>query len=211
MESAGTSHSLSILQVSLPDEVVERGARLLHQQCWLWGIDLRSERGNLLLQCGLQRLDGGRGSGHRTRYGGEFEHGRFAVLWSGGFCFGGAAGTLVFPRLRFAPVLLPEVNALTAVPSFPAPPEATGDAPDGYPARAMLPDALRWLAGYEEGVLATVGLEYRRECEAEWERIEREAGALASAEGVEYTRVPAVAAGTLAEEWRRLAQSLARP
>jgi hypothetical protein len=39
----------------LPRELMNRGRTLLHQQCWLWGQDIRRAEGNLLLEYGFER------------------------------------------------------------------------------------------------------------------------------------------------------------
>lgn len=203
-----------VLRVDWPETAVTHGASLLHQQCWLWGLDLRSPHGNLLLRAGLIRLDappGGDGPrAHRTRYGGPAGDvpGRYVVLWSGGYCYGGPEGAFCFPRMRFGPLLLPTTRSVEDVPSFTSPPAATGDAPEGHPALALGLDALAWLARYEAWAEDTAGPGYRRDCEAEWERIEAEAARLAALEGVAYDRVPAVPAGTLGAAWDALRASV---
>lgn len=198
--------------VPMPAEVIERGALLLHQQCWLWGQDLRSPAGNLLMAAGLHRLDpseAGRG-GHRTRYGAALEGGRYVVVWSGGFAFGGPDGLLCFPRLLFQPRVLPEVPRLADVPHFPAPPVPQDDAPYGHPALVLVAPALDWLARYEALAAGTAGEVYRRACVAEWARIEREAQRLAAAEGVTYEPLPGIPVDGLEAEWRALAARLSR-
>lgn len=196
--------------VPLPAEGVRRGALLLHQQCWLWGQDLRSPAGNLLVAAGLHRLDppeAGRG-GHRTRYGAVLPGGRYVVLWSGGFAFGGDDGLLCFPRLAFQPRLLPRVTHLAQVPHFAAPPVPQADAPIGHPAFVLVTPALDWLADYEAFALAIAGEAYRRACAAEWARVEAEAQRLAAAEGVSYEPLPALPPSGLEDGWRALCEAV---
>ncbi|MCS6839908.1 MAG: hypothetical protein NZ701_03935 [Roseiflexus sp.] len=40
---------------TLPAHLQQRGAELLHLQCWLWGCDIRRPEGNLLLEYGFSR------------------------------------------------------------------------------------------------------------------------------------------------------------
>lgn len=196
----------------VPMPAAARGALLLHQQCWLWGQDLRSPAGNLLVAAGLHRLDppeAGRG-GHRTRYGATLEGGCYVVAWSGGFAFGSEDGLLCFPRLLFQPRLLPDVQRLSAVPHFAAPPLPEGDAPSGHTALALVVPALEWLATYEAVAVRIAGEAYRGACASEWGRIEREAERLAAAEGVTYDPLPGIPLHGLARDWWALAQMLAR-
>ncbi len=196
----------------MPLEVVAHGALLLHQQCWLWGQDLRSPAGNLLMAAGLHRLDppeAGRG-GHRTRYGGALEGDRYVVVWSGGFAFGGLEGLLCFPRLLFQPRVLPEVRRLADIPHFPAPPVPQDDAPEGHSALMLVEPALDWLARYEALVAVTAGEAHRSACAAEWAHIEQEALRLATAEGVTYAPLPGPPIEGLEADWRALAGVFAR-
>jgi len=195
------------LLVRLPADVVEDGARWLHQQCWLWGRDLRSPHGNLLVAHGLHRL-GSReapGGGHRTRYGITTVEGHHVTVWSGGYCLADDSRVLCFPRLRFQPiVLVPGVAAPEEIPVILAPPEVVGTAPAGHLALRLLAPALDWLAGYEAHV-AQVAPGHRAECAAEWDRVEREAMRLAAGEGIEYHPLPGISPHGLESSWRSLA------
>lgn len=205
-ERSETSPMTGLL-VRLPADVVEDGARWLHQQCWLWGRDLSSPQGNLLPTHGLRRL-GPReapSGGHRTRYGMTTVEGHHVVVWSGGYCLGDDSGVLCFPRLRFQPVVLqPGVAVPEDVPVILAPPAASGPASAGHPALRLLTPALDWLAGYEAHV-ARVAPGHRAECAEEWDRVEREAVRLAAGEGIDYHPLPGISPDGLESSWRSLA------
>ncbi|MDO9443846.1 MAG: hypothetical protein Q7K37_00890 [Dehalococcoidia bacterium] len=206
-ETSRTTDLIEGLLVGLPPDVVADGARWLHQQCWLWGRDLRSPQGNLLVSHGLRRLGlrGAPGGGHRTRYGMTTVEGRHAVVWSGGYCLGDDSGVLCFPRLRFQPVVLqPGVAVPEGVPVILSPPEASGPAPAGHLPLRLLAPALDWLAGYEAHV-AQVAPGHRAACAAEWDRVEREAVRLAAGEGIEYYPLPGISPDGLESSWRSLA------
>ena len=190
----------------------QSGARLLHAQCWLWGQDLHSPAGDLLRASGLERREREGAPAHRTYYVDRLEGGRFAVAWSGGLLFGGPAGALLFPRLRFAPILLEDVRApehardldtrLGAGGGAASP--AAHDTP-GLDARVHA--AIAWLASYEERAVALAGPAWRARCAAVWADTEAQARALAAAEGVGYTPLPAIPPEGLAEAWRDLART----
>jgi hypothetical protein len=205
-DSSETPRTTGLL-VRLPADVVEDGARWLHQQCWLWGRDLRSPQGNLLVTHGPRRL-GSRdvpGGGHRTRYGMTTVEGHHVVVWSGGYALGDGSGVLCFPRLRFQPVVLePGIAAPEDIPVVLAPPEASGPAPAGHLALRLVALALDWLAEYEAHV-AQVAPGHRAACAAEWDRVEREAARLAAGEGIEYHPLPPISPDGLESSWRSLA------
>lgn len=206
-ETSCTTDPLEGLVVDLPADLVEDGASWLHQQCGLWGQDLRSPQGNLLVAHGLRRL-GPReapSGGHRTRYGMTTAEEHHVVVWSGGYCLGDDSGVLCLPRLRFQPVVLqPGVAAPEDVPAILAPPRASSAAPAGHPALRLLAPALDWLAGYEAYV-AQVAPGHREACAVEWDRVEREATRLAAGEGIEYRPLPGIPADGLESSWRALA------
>lgn len=158
--------------VCLPGMVRRHGTRLLNQQFWLWGQDIR--RGdNILLRYGFQRtrpqgdVQGGRC--YTTR----IDARRTVVLWGFGIFYGDEAlGGLYLSRFRLDPLLgesgTPPVNvwAPANLPAF-APPV---DDRDWARARLLLDETLRWISAYETWVVAEMGPEYRRRCLASWSR-----------------------------------------
>ncbi|PKN81461.1 MAG: hypothetical protein CVU47_06830 [Chloroflexi bacterium HGW-Chloroflexi-9] len=205
-DSPETSRITGLL-VGLPADVVQDGARWLHQQCWLWGRDLRSPQGNLLVRYGFRRLGPpeAQSGGHRTRYGMTTAEGRHVVVWSGGYALGDDSDVLCFPRLRFQPVVLePGVAAPEDVPVILGPPEASGPAPVEHLVLRLLAPALDWLAGYEAHV-ARVAPGHRAACAVEWDRVEHEAVRLAAGEGIEYHALAGISPDGLASSWRSLA------
>lgn len=212
----------------LPPLLVAEGARLLHQQCWLWGQDLRSPGGNLLAAFGGRRIvlgseraneagnepdnePGGPGAGaHHVAYGFRLPAG-VLVAWSGGVACGDSAGAVLLPRLRFAPIALDggaldggmDLDAAPGLnPLLRLPPAAA--TPEVL---ARLAAACAWIAGYETWVAARRP-GWRDRCIEAWDHIEREAARLARGEGVAYERVAAVPASALGAAWRGLATAI---
>lgn len=159
--------------VCLPGRVDRHGSRLLNQQFWLWGQDIRRED-NVLLRHGFTRArPPGNVQGGRC-YTLRIDARRTVVLWGFGIHFGdGDRGGIYLSRFRLAPLLgksgEPPVDvwAPADLPVFTCP----GDDRDWARARPLLDATLRWIGAYEEWVLAEMGPEYRRTCLASWPRV----------------------------------------
>ncbi|MEX2374948.1 MAG: hypothetical protein WD942_05085 [Dehalococcoidia bacterium] len=178
-------------------------AALLDAQCWLWGQDLRSPNGNLLVQFGLTRgVFPGEGD-HRTYYQGVTAIGCTVVAWSGGVLLGDSEASLFLPRSRFTPLMLPGLWADDA------PPDLRGvmnrshlSAPADHP---HVISALRWLVRYERFVLDHGATGWRAECARRWEQVENDAHRVAAEVGIEYERLAPLPTDGLARAWERLA------
>jgi hypothetical protein len=134
------------------------GLALLHQQCWLWGQDIKRAEGNLLLQHGFQRLrpaPGQSGSSQYTLQLGDTLHVR---LWGFGMYFGRDQG-LFMNRFEFIPRIA-ELSDLWQAQKMTHLPRASD--------LSLLPIALRWIADYEQWVLTTRGSSYRSACFQNW-------------------------------------------
>jgi hypothetical protein len=165
----------------LSNAIRKRGSALLHQQCWLWGQDIKRTEGNLLLAHGFERIrppDGVAGSSQYTlAVAGDFS----VRLWGFGIYFG--AGTGIFlNRFEFIPREarrsdLWQAREMTALPR----------------ARdfSLLAQTLRWIGAYEAWVLRTLGPEHRKTCLIGWP------GA-------------ATSPGSIAEAWNELAAQIER-
>lgn len=154
-------------------EARRRGRVLLHQQCWLWGQDIRRPEGNALLEYGFERRRPPEGEQGSNAYILRPTPDRCAVLWGFGFYWRDArvpcgCGGIFLPRFTFTPKL-----ARAAGPPLATwlPGQLSDCRPPGTPrqwdrARRLLIPALRWVASYERWILERRGLVYRRECTA---------------------------------------------
>lgn len=155
-----------------PERLVSRGTKLLTQQCWYWGCDVRRPEGNLLLEYGFTRTRPPEGVEGSTSYVFELTPGTQLILWSFGVFFGRAgAGGLFLNRFRFEPLLMDQTTLLPEIWRSEQHP-ALSRAADTDRARlsALLSDLLRRVIAYEHTVLAVQGLAYREVCLAQWSR-----------------------------------------
>jgi hypothetical protein len=89
-----------------PERLVSRGTKLLSQQLWYWGCDVRRPEGNLLLDHGFARTRPSEGVQGSTIYALEPTPGAQVILWGFGVFFGrGELGGLFLNRFRFEPLL----------------------------------------------------------------------------------------------------------
>lgn len=147
----------------LPGALRQRGCALLHQQCWLWGQDIKRGEGNLLLRRGFTRLRPPEGTHGSSQYSLSLEDGTQIRLWGFGLFFGGEAGIFV-NRFDFTPRKARLAQCWQGIEEMTDLPRACLD--------DSLPTALRWIGGYEAWVLASLGVAHRRACLASWpERI----------------------------------------
>lgn len=172
MKSRATRKPVAETTWRFPERLVSRGTRLLTQQCWYWGCDVRRPEGNLLLALGFERTRPPEGVEGSTMYLLEPAPGAQVILWSFGVFFGcEGAGGLFLNRFRFEPLLLEQAALLPAIWQIEQLPTMSraGDA-DRARLNALLGDLLRWVVEYEHAVLAVQGLAYREACLAQWSR-----------------------------------------
>lgn len=155
-----------------PERLVSRGTKLLTQQCWYWGCDVRRPEGNLALELGFARTRPPEGVEGSTMYALEPVPGAQVVLWSFGVFFGRTSvGGVFLDRFRFAPLLTAQATlppAIWRTEQLPALSPAA--ASDRTRLSVLLGDLLRWVVAYEHTVLAVQGLAYREGCLAQWSR-----------------------------------------
>jgi hypothetical protein len=155
-----------------PERLVSQGTRLLTQQCWYWGCDVRRPEGNLLLEHGFARTRPPAGAEGSTMYTCAPTPGAQVILWSFGVFYGReGAGGLFLNRFRFEPLLTDRAMLPPAIWQMEQLP-ALGRAADADRTRlaALLGDLLRWVIVYERRVIDTQGLIYREACLAQWSR-----------------------------------------
>lgn len=143
----------------LPSTVRQRGCALLHQQCWLWGRDIKRDEGNLLLLHGFDRLRPPEGLSGSSQYNLRLGSGLQIRLWGFGLFFGGEEGIFV-NRFDFTPREAQAAQCWQGI-------EAMTDLPRAG-LGSSLPEALRWIGAYEAWVLQRLGTGYRRACLASW-------------------------------------------
>lgn len=153
----------------LPQRVRQRGQKLLNQQFWLWGQDVRHAP-NLLTLHGFAHHRPPPGSAGSPVYVLGADE---VALWGFGLLaqFAGQQPIYVnrfcceprLPRVGAAPqdVWLPEQLAPLAVPATPTEWQAS---------LGVLAHALRWIIAYEGWITTTAEPGYRAACLARWPR-----------------------------------------
>ena len=142
------------LRRQLP-QLRRRGASLLHQQCWLWGCDIRRAEGNLLLAYGFTRQADPAGK-RSTQYTLHRDDGSIARLWGSGFYFGDAEEGIFLNRFAFEPRLVRFAEEWQD-------PARLKEAPRYFDFRCLR-DACAWIAEYELWLSQKVDEGYRHIC-----------------------------------------------
>lgn len=154
----------------LPARVQQRGAELLHLQCWLWGCDIRRPEGNLLLEYGFSRQRPPAGAAGSSAYLWTTEPDTIIVLWGFGvFCGSPIDGGVYLRRYEFAPRYIPRIET-RRLPWLPNQVRSAVIPPEPAIQRRMrqqFTSLLEWIARYETWVRDSCGLEYRQQCIAD--------------------------------------------
>ncbi|GAB4426544.1 MAG: hypothetical protein OHK0015_07530 [Chloroflexi bacterium OHK40] len=155
-----------------PEALVGRGTRLLTQQCWYWGCDVRRPAGNLLIAHGFTRTRPPADVAGSTLYTYTPAPETQIVLWSFGVFIGReSCGGLFLERFRFEPYLLetsalpPSIWQQQGLPPLHRPREA-----DRARTAALLSDLIAWIVAYEEALPRSEGAAYREACLRQWSR-----------------------------------------
>lgn len=179
----------------LPAHLQQRGAELLHLQCWLWGCDIRRPEGNLLLDYGFSRQRPPAGAAGSSAYLWTAGSGTIIVLWGfGAFCGSPVNGGVYLRRYEFDPRYVPRIDT-RRLPWLPDQVHTAVIPPDPdvqLRLRQQFTGLLEWIARYETWVRDSCGPEYRRQC--------------TSASTKHAFRIPVE---RLVEEWQQLAQQYA--
>ncbi|MEG9431582.1 hypothetical protein [Terriglobus sp. ADX1] len=162
-------------------QILRRGTALLHQQCWLWGCDIRRSEGNLLRAYGFARQADPEGK-RSTQYTLGLEDGSIVRLWGSGLYFGDQEEGVFLNRFAFEPRLVRFTQDWQD-------PARLKEAPR-YLDFQRLSAACAWVGAYEAWTLLQLGKAYRRVC-------------LSSGPD------PAQEAEGIAAGWRQLAKDLA--
>lgn len=157
----------------MADPVVSRASRrrlagLMHQQCWLWGCDIRRREGNLLVAHGVQRVPPPADSEGSSAYRARVDAGTEIALWGFGLALLPADGEAVLLE-RYTPYPATVVDGARLrrawhVQHLPA--RVASDAPQSW---WQLLRAFEWIAGYEGWVHQTIGADWRARCLHGWD------------------------------------------
>lgn len=161
------------LEQVLPKKTVQQVAKLMNEQCWCWGADIRHKDGNLLLTYGFRRDRAPAPHIGSNMYSFHPCPRQLIALWGWGLFYGDVSlGGVFIGRNGFAP-LLTSASTL-ATPIF-----SSGDLPSlqipvsetEYQLTGQLTGkALRWIAAYERWIVPIVGETHRLACLAEWRK-----------------------------------------
>ena len=152
--------------LALSPQLVHEGERLLHEQCSLWGADVRRAEGNLLLEYGFERYRPPKEINGCSQYILNLDGSRRVCLWGFGLFYGGRRG-IHLGRYDFAPRLATLKTNVWTPAQLNAGPLLSGI--------VLLEKAVRWIASYERWVDERCGSSYRSACvHLEWEELAEE-------------------------------------
>ncbi|MBL8170960.1 MAG: hypothetical protein JNJ50_22575 [Acidobacteria bacterium] len=157
----------------LPQSIRQAGAALMHQQCWLWGQDVKRPQENVLLDYGFTRHRAPETECNRGCTGYELllPDGRAIVLWGFGLFLGDRdLGGMYVKRYGFSPKWLKESRLSLPIWQSEQLPKMRNARTPNERRRllTLLVTALQWISQYEAWVIESRGLAYRRRCLAEW-------------------------------------------
>lgn len=161
------------LETHLPKKTVHQAAKLLNEQCWCWGADIRHRDGNLLLTYGFRRDRAPAPTVGSNMYSYHPTPTQVIVLWGWGMFYGETTtGGLFMGRNGFAPMITNTPTISTPVFSSEALPtlKIPKSEKEYQIAGQLTGNALRWIAHYETWVVATAGEEHRLACLATWRK-----------------------------------------
>lgn len=155
-------------RMAMPREARRVGRKLLTQQCWCWGQDVKCPSGNLLMQYGFERQRPPQGESGATTYNLKLLPDARVALWGFGLWYGEEGqGAVFIGRFNFEVLwseawdlphqvwIPPQIGEFARVPSTRTERVAT---------RRLLSRALLWMQSYESWILETHGVEYRCRC-----------------------------------------------
>lgn len=177
----------------LPRRFVRTANRLLEQQFWLWGCDIRRTQGNILEQFGFTKVKDVESTGlSASRYDRAFGGAQRLSLWGFGLWLAeDQTGAIFVPRSG----LPTSYSTMSVLPDECWQPSASANLAHPISAHAqvattrLLGDVVRWIAWYERHVVDVYGAEYRQQSIDAW-------------------RKPVACAETLANKWSELALAL---
>jgi hypothetical protein len=161
------------LEQVLPKKTVQQAAKLMNEQCWCWGADIRYGDGNLLLTYGFRRDRTPAPTLGSNMYSVHPSPTSLIALWGWGLFYGDAnLGGMFIGRNGFAPMITPTgtipspIFSSSDLPSLKVPATETEYQMAGH----LTGSALRWIAHYEAWLLPIAGEAYRLSCLSEWRK-----------------------------------------
>ena len=158
------------------DDFISHAVSLLSQQIWCWGRDIRRKQGNLLIECGFQRVKQPAGVEiEDSVYTLKLTENRSIILRGFGVYYcDNAHGAIFMPRYEFIP-------GYTKNTTLEQPLWSSDELPELYfPAESewdsyttMLADLVNWIRDYEHKVIQEQGIDYRISTLTEWDNGER--------------------------------------
>lgn len=179
----------------LPPRILKPANRLLEQQFWLWGCDIRRAEGNILAHLGFEKLKAPPATGLTiSQYRVPLSITSTLALWGFGVCLSDDLEGSVFvpraglrPRFRCAAICTDAAWEPTWFERMPLP-CSNGEVAASYRLTGQLID---WIAWYEGRVLEIAGPAYRQRSIEAWKR-------------------PIANAAPLADQWRDVGVVLQR-
>ncbi len=177
--------------VSLPATVRSLAPKLLDQQLWCWGCDIRRAEGNLLSAYGFVKLKAPEEVRLSSAYTLCFTDGAQVTLWAFGVFYGAPEQGGIFIKrggfeARYTPAHRLPITAWCAAPE--------GKPPDTVQKCAQTLKLLRalsaWIADYEAWIATQTPPDYREACVAAW-----------------FAHKRAVPSAAMASAWRTIAES----
>jgi hypothetical protein len=161
------------LEHHLSKKNVQRAAKLLNEQCWCWGADIRYPDGNLLLTYGFRRERAPSPQAGSNMYMFHPSPTQQVILWGWGMFYSKrSVGGLFLGRNGFAPMM-------TSIDMLSTPVFTATELPSLFIPRTekeyqiteqLIGNGLRWIAGYETWVLSVAGECHRLACLSEWRK-----------------------------------------
>lgn len=179
----------------LPPGILKPANRLLDQQFWLWGCDIRRQEGNILSELGFEKIKAPTETGLNTsQYRCPLSTTCWIALWGFGVCLTDfELGSVFVPRAGLFPRTCQ--GLIDTAPAWePAwfdrlSPPATNR--DVVPCYQLVHQLVAWIAWYEQRVIDIAGLAYRQQMIGAWKR-------------------PVANAAPLTQQWRDLGVVLQR-
>ncbi len=140
------------------------GAKLMNQQCWCWGCDIRRPQGNLLLAFGFKRLRPPADVSGSSCYRIALPSGHEVSLWGFGTLIANRGSAMYLGRYQFEPQICaaPGDTGTCWAPSELPPLRRPLSTRELTLAGTLSSDLLRFIGDYESWVAETAGLGYRQ-------------------------------------------------
>ena len=158
------------------DDFISHAISLLSQQIWCWGRDIRRKQGNWLLELGFERVKPPANvEVEDSVYVLKLTENRSIILRGFGVYYrDNAHGAIFLPRYEFIPGYTTNLTLEQPLWTYDELPELyfpTESEWDSY--ITMLADLVNWIQTYEQTVIETHGVEYRKSTLIEWDNGER--------------------------------------